>query len=280
MSDTDTPTGPGPAPFGVRLDALALARLDAYAARIGRKRGGAAAVALTAGLNALEGLPVTAPATPVRGGGALDVDALAGALYDLLGPQLADAAAEGARRVVRPDLAPVGVVGVARVVDTLRAAFEVAREGGELPDREARARLSLAVIEAINVLAYGEGDDTPETSRPVAAPDAAPPVPASSPPPPPPPPADAPRIDPAGLLGIVGERCRESPDRRDPPPRAGDPGRRLPDAMKAARGARGLSQRAAANAARVPPATFQRAEQGNDIRPDTRERLEAWIREG
>ena len=40
MSDTDTPTGP--APFGVRLDAATLARLDAYAARIDKKRGGAA----------------------------------------------------------------------------------------------------------------------------------------------------------------------------------------------------------------------------------------------
>jgi hypothetical protein len=122
MSDTDTPTGPGPAPFGVRLDAATLARLDAYAERIDKKRGGAAARVLAAGLDALEGLPVRAPANPSREvspGAALDVSALAGALYDLVGPMLVDAV-KGSARGARPSqLAAVGVVGVARVIDAV-----------------------------------------------------------------------------------------------------------------------------------------------------------------
>jgi hypothetical protein len=256
--------------FGVRLDGATLARLDAYAARTAHKRGWAAGRAIVAGLDALEGVAApsqpASPASNAPDAPPVDVPALAGALYDLLGPQLADAAAEGARRARRPDMAPVGVIGVARVVDALRVAFDVAREGGELGDREARARLSGAVIEAINALAYGEGDDVPETPRPVAAPDAAPPLPAPSP-----------RLPPKAVRGLQGERRRGPPERRDPPPREGEPGRRLPDAMKAAREARGLSQRSAADAAGVPLATFQRAEQGKDVRPETRDRLEAWI---
>ena len=98
MSDTENP-GPGPAPFGVRLDAATLARLDAYAARIDRKRGGAAARVIVAGLDALEGLPVRAPfpsqevsAPPAA---ALDVDALADAVADRVVPAMADAVAYG-----------------------------------------------------------------------------------------------------------------------------------------------------------------------------------------
>ncbi len=54
-------TGSCPAPFGVRLDAATLARLDAYAERIDKKRGGAAARVIAAGLDVLEGLPVNVP---------------------------------------------------------------------------------------------------------------------------------------------------------------------------------------------------------------------------
>lgn len=102
MSDTDTPATPGPPPFGVRLDAATLARLDAYAGRIGRKRGGAAAVALAAGLDALDGLPVTAPPVghPAPSSGppaVLDVDALAEVLRRL--DALAVAVAELPERV-------------------------------------------------------------------------------------------------------------------------------------------------------------------------------------
>lgn len=205
MSDTDTPTGPGPAPFGVRLDAATLARLDAYAERIDKKRGGAAARVIAAGLDALEGLPVRAPfpsqeATPPPAA-ALDVDALARALAEHMGPMLAAAVADGLRR----------------------------------PPRES---------------------------------------------PPPAPPADGPRIDPATLRGVGGERRRNPPERRDPPPREDLPGRRLADALRAARDARGLTQRDAAAAARVPLATYQRAEQGNDVRESTRAALTAWIGEG
>ena len=46
--------------FGIRLDAPTLARLDAYAERIGHKRGGAAGRAIAAFLDALEGVPVPA----------------------------------------------------------------------------------------------------------------------------------------------------------------------------------------------------------------------------
>lgn len=264
--------------FGVRLDAPTLARLDAYAERLARKRGWAAARAIVAGLDALEGVAPPLAAAPFPGSNAaapVDVQALAGALYDRIGPMLADAAAEGAaRRAPRLDVAPVGVVGVARVVDALRGAFEAAREGGELPDREARARLSRAVIEAINVLAYGEGDDAPTkpadaspAARPAPLPEPAAAVPETP----------APRLPAHAVRGLQRERRRGSPERRDPPPREGPPGRRLPDAMKAAREARSLSQRSAADAAGVPLATFQRAESGKDVRPETRERLEAWI---
>lgn len=201
MSDTDTPAGP--APFGVRLDAATLARLDAYAERIDKKRGGAAARVIAAGLDALEGLPVRAPADPSREvspGAALDVSALAGALAEHMGPMLAAAVADGLRR----------------------------------PPRES---------------------------------------------PPPAPPADGPRIDPATLRGVGGERRRNPPERRDPPPREDLPGRRLADALRAARDARGLTQRDAAAAARVPLATYQRAEQGNDVRESTRAALTVWIGE-
>jgi hypothetical protein len=99
MSDTDTPTGQGPAPFGVRLDAATLARLDAYAARIDRKRGGAAARVIAAGLDALEGLPVRAPerwsAKGTANAAALDVDAIADAVADRVVPAMADAVAYG-----------------------------------------------------------------------------------------------------------------------------------------------------------------------------------------
>ena len=92
-------------PFGVRLDAATLARLDAYAARIDHKRGGAAVRAIVAGLDVLEGRPDPGPASrvPASPSAGLDVGALAGALYDLIGPQIVDAVAEGAHRARAPD---------------------------------------------------------------------------------------------------------------------------------------------------------------------------------
>ena len=148
--------------FGIRLDAPTIARLDAYAARIDHKRGGAAVRAIGAGLDVLEGVPAAplpslgsnpAPSAPPVG---LDVEALAVALYERVGPMLSDAVAEGAHRARSPKLAPVGVVGVARVVDALRAAYDAARDGGGMADYDARRVLSAAVIEAINVFAHGE----------------------------------------------------------------------------------------------------------------------------
>jgi hypothetical protein len=254
--------------FGVRLDGPTLARLDAYAERNGRKRGWAAARSIAAGLDALEGAPA-APASPPPipgsnataahppgGAASLDVPAVAGALYDLIGPQLAGAIAEGLRRGRRSDLAPVGVVGVARVVDALRGAFEATREGAALADREARAVLSRAVIEAINALAYGDTDEAA--------------VPSPSPPREETPGPQPPRQPARAVRGPQGERRGSSPDRRAPPPR-------LADTLKAAREARGLSQRGAAESAGVPIGIYQRAEQGKDVRPDGRQRLEAWI---
>ena len=233
MSDTDTPAGP--APFGVRLDALTLGRLDAYAARIGRKRAGAAAVVIAAGLDALEGLPVRAPfpsqevsAPPA----ALDVDALADALIDRLPSQ----------RVVKvgPPSAEVIAVGI---VLAMRDPVTRAAIGAELAAAGVTARAP------------------------------APPVVADLP-------AEGVRIDPATLRGVGGERRQNPPERRDPAPREDAPGRRLADGLRAARDGRGLTQRDAAAAARVPLATYQRAEQGKDVRESTRAALTAWIGEG
>ena len=261
MSETDESRGP--APFGVRLDAPTLARLDAYAERAGRKRGWAAARAIAAGLDALEGLPVTAPTVAARvdsPGPVLDVPAMAGALYDLIGPQIADAVAAGVRSGRRPELAAVGVVGVARVVDALRDAYEAARFGAGLDDRAARARLDRAVIDAISALAYGPDGET-STPTPTPAPGASV--------------ADGPRLDPASLRSIAGERRQGAPERRKPP-RPDDSGRRLADALRAARSARTLTQRDAARAAGVSVATYQRAESGADMAAHTRARLAGW----
>ena len=113
------------------------------------------------------------PASPLA-----DVSALAGALYDLVGPMLADAVADGARRARRPELAPVGVVGVARVVDALRAAFEGAAYGGPMGDADARRVLSRAVIDAVNVFAYGEaGPPVPDAPKKLEPGIEAPPAP-------------------------------------------------------------------------------------------------------
>lgn len=92
-------------------------------------------------------------------------------------------------------------------------------------------------------------------------------------------PAEGARIDPATLRGVGGERRQNPPERRDPAPREDAPGRRLADGLRAARDARGLTQRDAAAAARVPLATYQRAEQGKDVRETTRTALTAWIGE-
>lgn len=160
--------------FGIRLDASTLARLDAYAARIDHKRGGAAVRAIGAGLDVLEGVPAAPQVASLGSDPApsigLDVNALAVALYERVGPMLSDAVAEGAHRARSPKLAPVGVVGVARVVDALRAAYEAARDGGGMADYDARRVLSAAVIEAINVFAHGEAaapaPDAPKNLEP------------------------------------------------------------------------------------------------------------------
>lgn len=307
--------------LATKLPAGTLDRID----RIGdgdRSKGARAVIA--AGLDALEGLPVRAPANPsqeVNAGAALDVDALAdalidrlpaptvrrveppdsgaiaagivlamrdpatraaivaelpasppadvsalaGALYDLVGPMLVDAV-KGSARGARPSqLAAVGVVGVARVIDALRAAFEAADYAGTLPDHEARRVLARAVIDAVADLQGMPAEPAPAPAPPVAA-DL---------------PAEGARIDPATLRGVVGgERRRNPPERRDPAPREDAPGRRLADGLRAARDARGLTQRDAAAASHVPLATYQRAEQGKDIRETTRAALMAWIGEG
>ena len=166
MPKLRNPEAGNPEHLSAKMPAGTLARLDALGDG-DRSRG--ARTAIVAGLDALEGAPPGAPGPVSLDPAPLDVNAVAGALYDRLGPMVADAVAEGARRARRPELAPVGVVGVARVVDSLRAAFEAAEKEA---DREARARLDLAVIEAINILAYGE------PAGPVAPdPDAAAPVP-------------------------------------------------------------------------------------------------------
>jgi DNA-binding XRE family transcriptional regulator len=208
----------------------------------------------------------------------VDVTAIAAALADVLAPTLADAVADGVRRGRRPELAPVGVVGVGRVVDSLRAAFEAARVGGELPDREARARLDRAVIEAINVLAYGETASAPagleaaSKGPPVADPRQIPLLPPEGVPV-----AAPPRIDAGKLRAAVpgAERRKGSAERREDA-REEAPGRRLADELRTARDSRGLTQRAAASAAGVPLATYQRAEQGKDLRAENRDRLAAW----
>ena len=194
----------------------------------------------------------------------LDVSALAGALYDLAGPMLVDAVKGSARGARSSQIAAVGVVGVARVIDALRAAHEAADYAGTLPDHEARRVLARAVIDAV-------ADLQGMPPEPVPAP--APPVAAELP-------AEGARIDPATLRGVGGERRRNPPERRDPAPREDAPGRRLADVLRSARDARGLTQRDAAGAAKVPLATYQRAEQGKDVREPTRAALMAWIGEG
>ena len=90
--------------FGVRLDAPTLARLDAFAERNDRKRGAAAVRAIVAGLDALEGAP-GAPGPVSLDPAPLNVNALAAALCDRLGPMVADAVA-AAMQALKPDGAP------------------------------------------------------------------------------------------------------------------------------------------------------------------------------
>jgi hypothetical protein len=90
--------------------------------------------------------------------------------------------------------------------------------------------------------------------------------------------ADGPRIDAGKLRAAVpgAERRKGSPERRDDA-REEAPGRRLADELRTARESRGrLTQRAAAVAAGVPLSTYQRAEQGKDLRAENRDRLAAW----
>ena len=248
------------------VDALADALLDRLPAQRVVKVGPPSPDTIAAGIVLAMRDPATRaaivaelPASPRA-----DVSALAGALYDLVGPMLADAVKGSARGARSSQIAAVGVVGVARVVDALRAAHEAADYAGTLPDHEARRVLSRAVIDAV-------ADLQGMPPEPVPAP--APPVAAELP-------AEGARIDPATLRGVGGERRRNPPERRDPAPREDAPGRRLADVLRSARDARGLTQRDAAGAAKVPLATYQRAEQGKDVREPTRAALMAWIGEG
>lgn len=239
MSDTDDAPTLDAGPFGIRLDPATLDRLDRFAARIGRKRAGAAAVVIAAGLDALQRIPVLPPRRAT-----VDVDELAAALAESIQANrhthfdvdtLADALIDRLPppRVTRAD--PPSP-------DTIAAGIVLA-----MRDPATRAAI-VAELAAV----VGDGTRTRES--------------------PPPPPADGPRIDPATLRGVGGERRRARPERR-----ADGPGRRLGDDLRACRRARGLSQLDAAAAARVSPSTYHRAERGDDVSAATRAALMTWI---
>jgi hypothetical protein len=237
----------GAAPFGVRLDAATLARLDAYAERTGRRRGGAAVRAIVAGLDALDGLPVSAPPSspPPGPSPVLDTEALADALADRLAGRLAAAVADRmpttqAGLPVEPIKAALAGLRAGRVRG---AAAGVNRDKGE----EA-AVLDGVVLDTIVALAHLLGEDADER-------DAA--VPAG-------------RI--VGGPPMGRERRTGAPD-----PRGEDaPGRRFADAFIAVRKGRGLSQKAAADAAGVGLSTLQRAEWGESMRDESLTRLRVW----
>lgn len=233
----------GAAPFGVRLDAATLTRLDAFAERIGRRRGGAAVRAIVAGLDALDGLPVSAPqSSPPPGlSPVLDADALADALAERLAGRLAAAVADRMPTTrgglpVEPIKAALAGLRAGRVRG---AAAGVNRDKGE----EA-AVLDGVVLDTIVALAHLLGEDADD--------------------------APAGRI--VGGPPMGRERRTGAPD-----PRGEDaPGRRFADAFIAVRKGRGLSQKAAADAAGVGLSTLQRAEWGESMRDESLTRLRTW----
>lgn len=120
-------------PFGVRLDARTVERLDAVAATHGRKRAWAVAEAIARGLPHLEGGPVPSVTRVHLGAdGTLDVEGLARALSDLLRADLVDAVAS--TRVSRSEAgegeAPRSGEDTthARAAPALAAALKSARE--------------------------------------------------------------------------------------------------------------------------------------------------------
>lgn len=235
----------GAAPFGVRLDAATLTRLDAYAERIGRKRGGAAVRVIAAGLDALDGLPVAAPSPPSGSPPVLDADALADALAARLAGRLAAAVA---------DRMPTTRAGTGLPVEPIRAVLAELR-AGRVRGAQAGARIGkgeeasvldgvvlAAIADLARLIGEGDDDDATPTGRIVGGP-------------------------PTGR-----ERRTGAPD-----PRGEDaPGRRFADALREARTARGMSQEAAAAAAGVGLSTLQRAEWGKSVRDESMIRLRTW----
>lgn len=231
----------GAAPFGVRLDAATLTRLDAYAERIGRKRGGAAVRVIAAGLDALDGLPVAAPSPPSGSPPVLDADALADALAARLAGRLAAAVADR----MPTTRAGLPVEPIKAVLAELRAGR--ARGAATGGDKAEEARLlDAAVLDAIVALARLLGEDPDADATPTG------------------------RI--VGGPPTGRERRTGAPD-----PRGEDaPGRRFADALREARTARGMSQEAAAAAAGVGLSTLQRAEWGKSVRDESMIRLRTW----
>ena len=258
--------------FGVRLDADTVARLDALATAHSHKRGWALARAVCAGLDALDGSATTnvqrmptgdsrAPLEPD------EIAALADALGERLAPALATAVARAESGPRAVDVAPVGVVGVARVVDALRAAVEFA---ASQPDGAARARLAMAATDAILALTAGDVADLRDGPNRAGLRKAVRRVVAS-----------ASLLDSASA-GPVPAPAEEAPDAaRTATPRrrrGSDPADALAPALKAARTARGLTQDAAATDAGVSVVSYRRAEQGRQVGKPTRAVLDAWAK--
>lgn len=255
--------------FGVRLDADTVARLDALAAAHTHKRGWALARAVGAGLDALDGSapPQSAAAPSGTSRALLDaaaVMALADALGGKLAPALVAAVTDAGRRPFGAEVAPVGAVGVARVVDALRAAVEFA---ATQPDAVARARLAAAATDAILALTAGDMGDHREGPNGAAV-------------------MEGLRDAVAGAGPAVSARAGSGPEQAAAAPRGPQSTRRasaagepidLAPALKVARAALGLTQETAANAAGVSVVSYRRAEQGRHIGDPTRALLEAWV---
>lgn len=235
----------GAAPFGVRLDAATLTRLDAFAERIGRRRGGAAVRAIVAGLDALDGLPVSASpsSTPSGSPPVLDADALADALAERLAGRLAAAVADR----MPTTRAGLPVEPIKAALASLRAGRVRGAAAGVNRDKaEEAAVLDGVVLDAIVALAHLLGEDHDADATPTG------------------------RI--VGGPPTGRERRTGAPD-----PRGEDaPGRRFADALREARTARGMSQEAVAAAAGVGLSTLQRAEWGKSVRDESMIRLRTW----
>jgi hypothetical protein len=257
--------------FGVRLDADTVARLDALAAAHSHKRGWALARAVCAGLDALDGSETTnVPRAPTGDSRTLlgpnEIAALADALGERLAPALATAVARAESRAGAVDVAPVGVVGVARVVDALRAAVEFA---ASQPEGVARARLAVAATDAILALTAGDVADLRDGPNGLALRQAVRRVVACASQP------DSPSAGPVAR-GAAAPRAPQTGARRRR--RASDPAEPLAPALKAARTARGLTQDAAATDAGVSVVSYRRAEQGRQVGKPTRTVLDAWAK--